>query len=120
MMTGWTSHTYGAESFNAGYQFSVFDADGDGLLEWPVVTDPLGILDPVKQDVDVNGKAIEYTPAWLQIHTTIHESGHGTGINLHSYDHTCVMDDQNLTWDRAGHFSDLVRGLILIHNQTEF
>ena len=124
MMIGWTSNVYvdGGEPYYAGYDFSVFDADGDGLVEWPVVGDPLGQLihNPDNPDTDSNGNAIEYTPAWLQLHTAIHESGHGTGINLHTYDHSCAMDNDNLSWDRAGHFSDLARSLILIHNQTEF
>ena len=127
MMTDWTdaSEYYGTltvtdEPYKVGYQFSVFDSDGDGLVEWPVVEDPQGVLtyNPNNPDVDGTGKPLEYTPDWLQLHTTIHEMGHGAGINRHTNDHTCVMDDANLTWDRAGHFSDLARSLILIHNKN--
>ena len=64
--------------------------------------------------------ATEYHPAWLQMHTAIHEIGHGTGIDRYTYDHTCAMDDVNKTWDRAGHFSELARSLILIHNINEY
>jgi hypothetical protein len=109
MMTGWSSNPQyvGAESYEVGYDFSVFDADGDGLVENPPVADALTITK-------------EYTKDWLQLHTTIHEMGHGTGIYLELYDEDCVMDEATLNWDRAGHFSDFARSLILIHNQTEF
>ena len=111
MIAGWTFQQYGSESYEAGYDFSVFDADGDGLVEWPAVTDAWDAY---------NNLVPEYDPDWLQLQTAIHEIGHGTGINLHTNDHTCAMDDASLSWDRAGHFSELARSLILIHNLNEF
>ena len=50
MIAGWTAKIYGSKPYEAGYDFSVFDADGDGRVEWPAVTDALNI-------------GVEYDPA---------------------------------------------------------
>jgi len=104
--TDWRGVLYGSQIYRAGYNFSTFDSDGDGLVENPAVTDSKSI-------------SREYTLAESQFHTVIHEIGHGVGIAGHTTDPTCVMYGVSNNWDRAGHFSDYARGQIKIHNRTE-
>jgi hypothetical protein len=109
MMTNWIIHKYGGEDYQAGYNFSVFDSDGDGFVENPPLADALTLT-----------ITKEYTLDELQTHTIIHEAGHGAGILNHTNDPTCVMNNDSINWDRAGHFSDDARHQILIHNKTEY
>jgi hypothetical protein len=107
MKTDWKTHIApGAESYMAGYDFSCFDADGDGLIENPVVVDAKTILK-------------EYSAEEVQLHTAIHEMGHAVGIVEHTTDPLCVMYEASQNWDRAGHFCDYAASQIMIHNKTE-
>ena len=109
----WGEITYGdpvLEPFKIGCQTSVFDADGDGLVENPPIADPL-------QELNVAGGAREYTPEEVQTHTILHEMGHAVGMPPeHTSDPADLMYQNSPDWDRAGHFGSLSRGQILIHN----
>ena len=112
-----------------------WNADGDEFVENPPIT---GVNDPTRtailslaaggtEDtytlVDANGNPFatrEYGVQLLQDETAIHEVGHAVGIDLHTQDDTCAMNSDSNNWDRGGHFSDLARSLILIHNKTNF
>ena len=59
---------------------------------------------------------IEYDAELVQIHTVIHEKGHGAGIADHSVDPACVMYEDSINWDRAGNFGNYARSQLLIHN----
>jgi hypothetical protein len=104
----WKIHSYGQEEWHRGHDLSVFDADKDGLVENPRVDDPLQITK-------------EYTPKMLQLHTVIHEMGHGVGCDeQHTTDLTCVMYQDSPDWDRAGHFCPYALSQIYIHNMIEY
>ena len=103
-----------AFAYNCGYDFSVFDADGDGrveLPEWDGLT-PLdaGSLDPG-----------EYTMEDTQTHTILHELCHAMGCNEN---HSTVEGDlqymYSTTWDRAGTLSPQSASEIWVNNATEF
>jgi hypothetical protein len=115
MKPSWkTDPLWGAEEWKAGYNYSSFDADGDGNVENPIVEDPIH-LDPNELDA-----FYENTPAQLQLHTVLHEMGHAVGMSeLHTADPLCLMYQESINWRRAGHFSDIARSEILIHNKTE-
>jgi hypothetical protein len=82
-------------------------------VENPKVTDSAG-LDPGQQDPG------EYTLPQVQLHTVLHEMGHAVGMSeWHTSDSDCLMYEESINWDRAGHFSPAARGQILIHNKTE-
>jgi hypothetical protein len=106
METDWKSVSWGPESYMMGYEFSCFDADGDGLIENPVV-------------VDAKTISKEYSAEEVQLHTAIHEMGHAVGIVEHTTDPLCVMYEASQNWDRAGHFCDYAASQIMIHNKTE-
>ena len=112
----WGEPTYGdpvLEPFKIGCQTSVFDADGDGLVENPPITDPL-------QELNVAGGAREYTPEEVQTHTILHEMGHAVGMPPeHTSDPADLMYQNSPDWDRAGHFGSLSRSQILIHNTND-
>jgi hypothetical protein len=109
----WKQKKWGAEEYKAGLDYSAFDADADGRVENPIVTDPAG-LDPNQQDPG------EYTTEQVQLHTVLHEMGHGVGMDeQHTTDPDCLMYEESINWDRAGHFSPTARSQILIHNKTE-
>ena len=96
-----------------GHQYSVFDADGDGYVENPIVENP-NDLTPGHLD------ALEYTPEQFELHTWLHEMGHAVGMSeLHTADPTCLMYQESIDWKRAGHFSPVAQSEILIHNKTE-
>lgn len=108
-----TAPLWGAEEYEAGRNYSAFDADRDGRVENPIVTDSAG-LDPGNLDPG------EYTLEQVQLHTILHEMAHAVGINeQHTTDSDCLMYDGSFDWDRAGHFSPAARSQILIHNKTE-
>ena len=113
----WKIHNYigpAGQEYNAGWQYSVFDADGDGNVENPIVENP-GVLNPSQLDV-----LYEYTPAQYNLHTWLHEMGHAVGMSeLHTADPTCLMYQESIDWKRAGHFSAVAQSEILIHNKTE-
>jgi hypothetical protein len=102
---------WGAEEYEAGRNYSAFDADGDGMVENPIVTDSAA-LTPGQQDPG------EYTLEQVQLHTVLHEMGHAVGMSeQHTTDPDCLMYEESIDWDRAGHFSPAARSQILIHNQ---
>jgi hypothetical protein len=105
--TDWQSTSWGNGVYRKGYQLSVFDVNGNGMVENPEVTDPANMTK-------------QYIPDELQRHTIIHEMGHGTGVKGHTSDDKCVMYNDSPDWDRAGHFGDTARAQIKIHNKTEF
>jgi hypothetical protein len=114
--TDWKGRGYGSQPYQVGYQVSVFDVEGDGLVENPPIADPL-----------TPATSKEYTLDQVQIHTAVHEAGHAVGIcpfpgatgdnRCHTTDPTDVMANHSNNWDRAGSFSALSRSLILIHNR---
>ncbi|RJQ44455.1 MAG: hypothetical protein C4538_10340 [Nitrospiraceae bacterium] len=107
MMTGWKpACTSVCNDYSVGYDFSVFDADGDGHVENPPVDDALLI-------------SKEYTPLELQTFTILHEIGHALGINGHTSDPKCLMYTYSNNWDRAGFLSDFALGQIMINNKSE-
>lgn len=103
--------TNGAEDYKAGYDYSVFDRDGDGRVELPAAADPAS-LDPLAQDLN------ESTLQVLQTHTTLHEIGHAIGM-YHTTVEGDLMRDVSLNWNRGGTLSELAASQILIHNKTE-
>jgi hypothetical protein len=107
----WKTYSYGQrEEWHKGQEsyLSVFDANKNGFVENPMVDDPLLITK-------------EYTPEMLQLHTVIHEMGHGVGCDeQHTTDLTCVMYQDSPDWDRAGHFCPYALSQIYIHNKTEY
>jgi predicted Zn-dependent protease len=109
----WKTHNYlgpGGQEYNAGWQYSVYDADADGRVENPIVDDS-AVLDPGKLDPG------EYTLEQVQLHTVLHEMGHAVGMSeQHTTDSSCLMYEESINWDRAGHFSPAARSQILIHN----
>jgi hypothetical protein len=114
MDPAWKTILWGSEEYQAGRDYSSFDADGDGNVENPIVEDP-SVLDPNQLD-----EAYEVTPAMLQFHTVLHEMGHAVGMSeLHTADPTCLMFQESINWRRAGHFSATAQSEILIHNKTE-
>jgi hypothetical protein len=116
MMTDWkTVVPAGAESYMAGHEFSTFDTDGDGWVENPTVIDPVaaGLISGGTPDSG------EYPEPQVQLHTAIHEMGHGVGIVDHTTDPICLMYENSINWNRAGHFSDYAQSQIMIHNKTE-
>jgi hypothetical protein len=113
MNPNWKQVKWGVEEYQAGVKYSAFDADADGRVENPIVTNPAG-LDTGGQDPG------EYTPEQVQLHTVLHEMGHAVGMDeQHTSDSDCLMYEESINWDRAGHFSPAARSQILIHNKTE-
>ena len=106
--TTWKTRAYDAsnKSYNKGWNFSTFDANGNGKVELPLVSDSKNITK-------------EYTPAEVQRHTTIHEMGHAVGIRNpeHTSDPRCVMYTNSNDWNRAGNFSKDALNQIIIHNR---
>lgn len=101
---------YGVQEYQTGISYSVFDADADGRVENPIVSDPAD-LEPSRLDPG------EYTLKQVQLHTILHEMGHAVGMDeQHTSDPDCLMYEQSINWDRAGHFSPAARSQILIHN----
>jgi hypothetical protein len=95
-----------ATKYKVGSQYSVFDVNGNGLVELPAVS-------------ACAAPAREYTADEVQRHTLIHEMGHAVGIKNpeHTSDPTCVMYSTSNNWDRAGHFCPAAQSQILIHNR---
>jgi hypothetical protein len=117
MVPGWLSIIYpgGSEYYEAGHDFSAFDADGDGLVENPRVANSEYLTHNTEWPFDSG----EYSPEMVQMHTVLHEMGHGVGMNAnHTSDETCLMYFDSIDWDRAGHFSTAARAEIKIHNSN--
>ncbi|MBT8369711.1 MAG: thrombospondin type 3 repeat-containing protein, partial [Deltaproteobacteria bacterium] len=109
----WKDKNWGGLEYEAGLHYSAFDAEGDGRVENPIVTDS-AVLDKNKLDSG------EYSLQQVQLHTVLHEMGHAVGMDAqHTSDPSCLMYKDPINWDRAGHFSDSARSQILIHNKTE-
>jgi len=108
----WKQRNWGAEVYKVGLHFSVFDAEGDGRVENPIVTDS-AVLDRGKPDSG------EYSAEQVQLHTVLHEMAHAVGMDeLHTSDPDCLMYEQSINWSRADHFSPAARSQILIHNKN--
>ena len=113
MVPAWKTTKWGAPDFEAGKNYSVFDADRDGRVENPIVADS-AVLDPGKLDSG------EYSLDQVQLHTVLHEMGHAVGMDeQHTAESDCLMYQESINWSRAGHFSPAARSQILIHNKTE-
>jgi hypothetical protein len=113
MAPNWKANPYGSQPYEVGFDLSVFDAEGDGRLENPIVTDST-VLDPAKLDSG------EYSAEQVQLHTVLHEMGHAVGMDgQHTSDPACLMYEQSINWSRADHFSPAARSQIMIHNKTE-
>jgi len=106
-----TRYTTGGEDYEAGDSYSVFDKDGDGLVELPLLEDASG-LNPAAVD------AFESPVQRVQTHTLLHEIGHAIGIR-HTTEVGDLMRDVSTDWNRGGHFSAVAAAQILIHNKTE-
>ena len=122
IISTWKDMPYGTlqQPYQAGVDFSCFDADGDGLVENPPcsASNTVGCTDPL--NLNPSGKDVgEYDADQLQLHTAIHEMGHAVGIKEHTFDDDCAMFDDSPDWDRAGFFCDLAKSQIMIHNKTE-
>ena len=109
--------------YKAGFDFSVFDADGDGYVELPVVDTPEDVmaLDPKRFDV-----GYEYTPLQVQTQTIIHiilvlfihEMGHALGVSAdHVSDQDDVMYVPVLDWNHAWRAGPESIGQFHVHNQ---
>ena len=115
--SNWKTRSYNgatstsAENYKAGYDYSVFDRDGDGLVELPAPADPSS-LNP--NAIDLNESTLQV----LQTHTTLHEIGHAIGM-YHTTVQGDLMRDVSLNWNRGGTLSELAASQILIHNKTE-
>jgi len=96
--------------YKIGLHYSVFDAEGDGMVENPMLGDS-AMLNKHQQDPG------EYTLEQVQLHTVLHEMGHAVGMDeQHTVDPSCLMYQKSINWNRAGHFSPAARSQILIHN----
>jgi hypothetical protein len=126
--SGWSTVSYGSGYYyQKGYQFSLFDEDGNGLVELPIVIDSAkinkcsisGIPCTTNDNCQPNGGICnkEYTLDKVQRHTIIHEMGHAAGIRDHTSYDDCVMYNDSNNWDRVTHFSTDARRQIVIHNQ---
>ena len=111
------ANIYGAEEYKTGRNYSAFDADGDGMVENPVVDDPVNLSpDPSGMNPDPG----EYTLKQVQLHTVLHEMGHAVGMDeQHTSDPLDLMYEESINWSRAGHFSPYSQSQILVHNKTE-
>jgi hypothetical protein len=100
----------GIDPYRIGYHFSTFDANGNGLVELPVVSDSMAIT-----------SVQESSAHKVQRHTILHEMGHAVGsMNPeHSSDDKCVMYFDSPNWDRPDHFGIDPRKQIMIHNKNE-
>jgi Leucine-rich repeat (LRR) protein len=110
MKSDWRNVLWGTKSYEAGYHFSVFDSNRNGMVENSVVSDS-AVINP----------AFEYTLEQVQLHTVFHEMGHAISYpGDHTADDKCVMYSESINWSRANHFSTAVQSEILIHNKTEY
>ena len=100
--------------YRCGINYSVFDADGDGRVELPVVVaDPNYTLTagPDPQETEAQDA---YT------HTILHEICHAIGCNKdHTTDPTDLQYYISNNWDRGGILGQQSAGEIYIHNRTE-
>ncbi|MFC1844356.1 MopE-related protein, partial [Thermodesulfobacteriota bacterium] len=90
-------------------QLTVFDINNNGMVEHPLQGDP----ETVSADY-------QYMKAHALKHTITHEIGHAVGIESHTSDTTCIMNEPSVNWSRDHHFSDNVavaKELIQIHNE---
>ena len=96
--------------YAVGYQLSTFDANANGSVELPVVSDSATIT---ADD--------ESSPLKVQRQTIIHEMGHAVGIR--NPEHPCgqinVMCGSVHNWNAAGVFDPDALRQIIIHNKTE-
>jgi hypothetical protein len=106
--TTWKNRAYDTtgKPYNKGWHLSTFDANRNGKVELPLVSNSQNI-------------PREYTPAEVQRHTVIHEMGHAVGIRNpeHTSDPRCVMYMNSNDWNRAGRFITDALNQIIIHNR---
>ena len=92
---------------------SVFDIDGDLMLELPVTADVEAVIagnyNPDK------GPNNEYSIPQIIKHTITHECGHAVGCP-HNDARGCVMYKFSVNWERDGCFSPDSMSVIQIHN----
>jgi len=114
--SNYNSTACSGKTYCAGYQFSIFDADNNGKVELPILTDAQ-LADPIQR-----AQVKQYSATEVQRHTIIHEMGHGAGVSNpeHPGDNTDVMYIPVIDWKRAGHFSLAARKQIQIHNKTDY
>ena len=86
------------------HDLSPFDIDGNGLVELPVVAEP----------IDVGN---QFSIAQGVKHVTTHELGHNVGVTQHTTDSSCVMYEYTNDLLRDGYFSPSAAEKIRIHNQ---
>jgi predicted Zn-dependent protease len=102
----------GSPWYKKGYAFSTFDADGDGYVELPVVSD-------ARQLRNNPATIKEYNPLHVQRQTIVHEMGHAVGIK--NPEHPCetqnVMCIPVQNWDLSDKFSVSGMSQIIIHNK---
>jgi hypothetical protein len=100
------------QDYKAGYDLSVFDKDGDGLVENPPIDDPQETLHSDPDEPDPG----EYTPQQKVTHTQLHEIFHSLGVYEHSTEDWCLLYWPDYNWSRAGHVSTFVREQVQVHN----
>jgi hypothetical protein len=114
MYPDWRNVQNGSFTFEAGRDYSVFDEDGDGRVELPVLDDPIVL------NGNLLDQGLEYTIEQVQLHTALHEMGHAVGMDAqHTTDPTCLMYQESNNWSRANHFCPYAQSQVLIHNKTE-
>jgi hypothetical protein len=96
---------------------SAMDINNDFCVELPFESNPLN-LESCDRDADL-ATAPQATFQQVITHLTTHEMGHQAGANVHTSDHSDLMYMYSINWERAGHFSPQVRGLIQIHNKGQ-
>ena len=79
------------------------DIDNDGSIELPLAA-------------TVGGITNDYTRAHVVMRTSNHEMGHSVGKSGHCIDITCAMYGGIPNYNRHGHFCNVCRSVIRIHN----
>jgi len=89
--------------WNFWKNLSPHDINRNGEIELPLAA-------------DVNSIVYEYEKADVVRHVITHEMGHSVGIENHCTSTTCVMYEIAINYERDGHFCNICRATIFIHN----